>query len=68
MTANHGTVWEYETVRPPRGPAMEEADDPKETLNELGQEGWEFVETIDYSGGGTKYLVFRRPAQGDGDE
>lgn len=59
--------WEYETVKPPRGPTMEEASDPKDVLNELGAEGWEFVETIDFSGGGTKFLVFKRALEGDDD-
>ncbi|MDG5821913.1 DUF4177 domain-containing protein [Natronococcus sp. A-GB7] len=68
MTTGQGIVWKYETVRPPRGATMEEASDPKELLNEYGQEGWEFVSTIEYTGGGTKYLVFKRPADGDGNE
>ncbi|WP_218839150.1 DUF4177 domain-containing protein [Natronoarchaeum philippinense] len=46
---------------------MKEADDPTDELNELGAEGWELVETIEYAGGGTKYLVFKRPA-GAGDD
>ena len=61
MASDRGTVWEYETVRPPRAATMEEATDPKELLNELGRDGWELVSTIEYSGGGTKYLVFKRP-------
>jgi hypothetical protein len=68
MTADRETVWEYETVRPPREATMEEASDPKDVLNELGQDGWELVTTVEYTGGGTKYLVFKRPASGDGDE
>jgi hypothetical protein len=56
--------WEYETLRPPREATKHEATDPKEQLNELGREGWELVTTVDYSGGGTKFLVFRRPADG----
>ncbi|MDG5821608.1 DUF4177 domain-containing protein [Natronococcus sp. A-GB7] len=68
MTTDRGTVWKYETVRPPREATMEEASDPKELLNEYGQEGWEFVSTIEYTGGGTKYLVFKQPADGGGDE
>jgi hypothetical protein len=68
MTTDRGTVWKYKTVRPPREATMEEASDPKELLNEYGREGWEFVSTIEYTGGGTKYLVFKRPADGDGDE
>ncbi|WP_255169508.1 DUF4177 domain-containing protein [Natrononativus amylolyticus] len=65
MAGNTGTIWEYETVRPPRGPTMEEAADPKTVLNELGADGWELVDTIDYSGGGTKFLVLKRPAGSD---
>ena len=57
------THWEYETLRPPRGETKKEAEDPKAEINELAAEGWRFVETIDYSSGGTKYLVFERPAQ-----
>ncbi|MFP9191524.1 DUF4177 domain-containing protein [Natrialbaceae archaeon A-CW1-1] len=61
------TQWEYETVRPPREAAMREADDPKALLNEYGADGWEFVDTIDYTEGGTKYLVFKRPIGDDDD-
>ena len=67
MASDTRTVWEYETVRPPRAATMEEASDPEEVLNEYGQEGWELVSTIEYTGGGTKYLVFKRPAEGEGD-
>ncbi len=56
--------WEYETLRPPRESTKKEARDPKAELNELGAEGWELVETVEYTGGGTKYLVFKRPAGG----
>lgn len=55
--------WEYETIRPPRDETKKEATDPKAVLNELGTDGWEFVGTIEYEGGGTKYLVFKRPAR-----
>lgn len=55
--------WEYETLRPPRDETRKEAEDPKEELNELGAEGWEFVGTIEYEGGGTKFLVFKRPTR-----
>lgn len=55
------TRWEYETIRPPRDETRKEAIDPKAVMNELGAAGWEFVGTIDYDGGGTKFLVFRRP-------
>ena len=55
------TQWEYETLRPPRGSTKKEATDPKPALNDLGEEGWELVDTVEYVGGGTKYLVFKRP-------
>ncbi|MDQ2050408.1 DUF4177 domain-containing protein [Natronolimnohabitans sp. A-GB9] len=60
--------WEYETVRPPRNPTMQEASDPEEVLNEFGSDGWELIGTIDYSGGGTKFLVFKRPVDEERDE
>lgn len=40
---------------------MEEADDPEAALNELGAAGWELVETVEYVGGGTKFLILKRP-------
>ena len=55
-----GPRWEYETVRPPRGETKKEASDPAPILDEYATEGWQLVETIDYTGGGTKYLVFGR--------
>ena len=55
--------WEYETVRPPRGETKKEAENPKSAINKLAEEGWRLVETIDYTGGGTKYLVFERPVE-----
>jgi hypothetical protein len=55
--------WEYRTVRPPRDETKKEAMDPQGVLNDYGDDGWEFVETIEYTGGGTKYLVFKRPAE-----
>lgn len=58
--------WEYETLRPPRESTKKEATDPKAQLNELGEEGWELAGTIEYTGGGTKLLVFKRPADADG--
>lgn len=67
MATDRQTSWEYETVRPPRGPTMEEATDPEELLNEYGRAGWEFVSTIEYTGGGTKFLVFKRPVGGETD-
>jgi hypothetical protein len=53
--------WEYETLRPPRDETKKEATDPKAEMNELGSNGWEFVGTVEYEGGGTKYLLFKRP-------
>lgn len=59
------TQWEYETLRPPREATKKEASDPKAELNELGAAGWELVTTVEYVGGGTKFLLFKRPADGD---
>lgn len=56
---------EYATLRPPRGDTKKEAEDPTAEMNNLAAEGWRLVETIDYTGGGTKYLVFERPARSD---
>lgn len=61
--SHDGVRWEYETFRPPRESTKKEATDPKTQLNELGAEGWELVATIEYTGGGTKYLVFKRPVE-----
>jgi hypothetical protein len=61
--APDSTVWEYETLRPPRGRTKKEATDPKAEMNELGEDGWELVDTVEYVGGGTKYLVFKRPSE-----
>ncbi|WP_312909991.1 DUF4177 domain-containing protein [Natronosalvus caseinilyticus] len=68
MATDSDATWEYETVRPPREVTMREAADPKDLLNEFGSEGWEFVDTIDYAEGGTKYLVFKRRGSGDDDD
>lgn len=68
METTRQSTWEYRTVRPPREATMKEATDPTEQLNDLGADGWELVTTIEYTGGGTKYLVFKRPRNGDGDE
>ncbi|SDC33487.1 protein of unknown function [Natrinema hispanicum] len=54
--------WEYKTLRPPRDETKKEAEDPQDELNAYGDDGWELVETIDYTNGGTKFLVFKRPA------
>jgi Domain of unknown function (DUF4177) len=61
MRHDSDTRWEYQTVRPPRGNTKKEAIDPSTELEELGQDGWNLVTTIEYVGGGTKYLVFKRP-------
>lgn len=45
---------------------MKEADDPASELNDLGADGWELAATVDYVGGGTKFLVLKRPAVGEG--
>ncbi|WP_254763632.1 DUF4177 domain-containing protein [Natrinema marinum] len=55
--------WEYKTLRPPRDETKKEAQNPQDALNEYGDDGWELVETIEYTGGGTKYLVFKRPVE-----
>lgn len=49
-------------LQPPRGLTRREATDPTAELNDLGSDGWELVETVSYDGGGTKLLVFKRPA------
>jgi hypothetical protein len=58
--------WEYRTLRPYRGATMKEADDPEDELNELGADGWELAGTVEYEGGGTKFLILKRPASGPG--
>lgn len=63
MSRDKHDRWEYETLRPARGETKKEAEDPKAQLNELAAEGWRFVDTIDYTGGGTKYIVFERPVR-----
>lgn len=64
MSDTEPTDWEYHCLRPPRQETKKEASDPTEELNELGAEGWEFAGTVDYTGGGTKYLLLKRPAPG----
>lgn len=61
MATNTPDQWEYKTVRPPTESTQKEAADPVEQLNELGTAGWELANTIEYTGGGTKFLVFKRP-------
>ncbi|MWG33266.1 DUF4177 domain-containing protein [Halomarina oriensis] len=55
--------WEYETLRVPRGETKKESADPKVEINELAAEGWRLVETVDYTGGGTKFLIFERSTE-----
>jgi hypothetical protein len=65
MSEPDGVRWEYETLRPPRDDTRKEATDPEAELNELGADGWELVTTIEYEGGGSKFLVFKRPVGSD---
>lgn len=53
--------WEYRALRPPREETKKEATDPTDALNDLGADGWEVADTIDYVGGGTKYILLKRP-------
>jgi hypothetical protein len=53
--------WEYRTLQPPRENTQKEARDPTDEMNALGTDGWEFAGTVEYTGGGTKLLVFKRP-------
>lgn len=61
MSGESTRSWEYATLRPPRESAKKEATDPATQLNDLGEDGWELTDTVDYVGGGTKYLVLKRP-------
>ncbi|ELZ33948.1 hypothetical protein C474_03275 [Halogeometricum pallidum JCM 14848] len=60
MTRQGDDRWEYETLRVPREALKKESANPKDEINELAADGWRLIETIDYSGGGTKFLVFER--------
>ncbi|WP_049947827.1 hypothetical protein [Candidatus Halobonum tyrrellensis] len=62
MSDTDPTEWEYRCLRPPREETKKEVSDPTADLNELGAVGWELVDTLDYTGGGTKFLVFKRPS------
>jgi hypothetical protein len=55
------TNWEYELLRPPRDETKKEAANPQSEINALAADGWRLIDTIDYTGGGTKYIVFERP-------
>lgn len=61
MARRQPPKWEYRTVEPPKGLTKREVVDPTEVLNELGAEGWELTDTLEYDKGGTKYLLFKRP-------
>ena len=63
MTDAEATRWEDETVRPPRDETKKEATEPTDRLNERATEGWRVVETVEYTGGGTKFFLMERPAQ-----
>jgi hypothetical protein len=60
MHSEASVQWEYRVLKPPREPSQKEARDPTAALNEAAAEGWELDETIDYVGGGTKFLLLRR--------
>lgn len=60
--------WEYRSLQPPRESTMKEAKDPTDALNDLGADGWELADSIDYVGGGTKLLLLKRPAASGGKE
>ena len=69
VSQTNGRRWEYRSVRPPREETMKEASDPTARLNELGAEGWDLATTIDYTDGGTKYVIMKRPRGAEsGDE
>ncbi|WP_224448984.1 hypothetical protein [Haloprofundus salilacus] len=71
MRSDHTKEWEYHCLRPPREETKKEAGDPTKELNDLGKDGWELAETIAYTGGGTKFLILKRPAEygeGEADE
>lgn len=59
--------WDYKTINPSESYAGLEvlAKDPESALNQLGDDGWELVETVEENIGKTKYLIFRRPVSED---
>jgi hypothetical protein len=65
VTREDDEHWEYKVLRPSRDETKKEASDPESDLNELAADGWRFVQTVDYAGGGTKYMVFERRATSD---
>ena len=60
--------WEYEVPRPPRDETKNEAENTIEDIKILATDGWRFVETTDYTSGGTKYLVSGRSRANDAEE
>ena len=65
MNTNRQVKWEYRSLEPPRESTKKESADPTARLNELGAEGWELCESVTYTGGGTKFLILKRPADAD---
>ena len=61
MEPTQPVEWEYLVERPARDGTKKEVIDPTSRLNELGAARWELAETLTYEGGGTKFLVFKRP-------
>ncbi|MFC6723148.1 DUF4177 domain-containing protein [Halobium palmae] len=60
MSTDRRPSWEYKALEPPKGLTKRETVDPTDELNELGADGWELVDTIDYDKGGTKLLLLKR--------
>ncbi|WP_267639983.1 DUF4177 domain-containing protein [Haloarchaeobius amylolyticus] len=52
--------WEYKVVELSSSFFGHETKVDEESLNELGAEGWELVETLSEGGGNTQALVFKR--------
>jgi len=61
MVDTDGVQWEYRTLEPPRDDTRKEATDPTAALDDAGADGWELVDTVDFVGGGTKFLILKRP-------
>lgn len=67
MATNRSPEYEYYTLRPPREATKKEAADPVDELNQLGADGWGLITPVAYTGGGTKFLVLKRPRTGTAD-
>lgn len=65
MDGPENVRWEYKVIEPPTELTMRESANPEAALNELGEAGWRLSETIEYDGGGTKFLVFVRRRGGE---